>query len=104
MSNQKLKIRVKSYDYTLVDKTVKDIMKIIAGVGNEVRGPIPLPVNVSKMTLNTSPGQDKKAREQFEIRVSKRLIVVICPTPQIVEALEKFEVPGGIDIEVALSS
>jgi small subunit ribosomal protein S10 len=102
MSEQKLKIRLRSYDPALLDKTAKEVVKIIEKVGNKVNGPIPLPLKIEKFTLNTSPHVNKKAREQFEIRTSKRLIIVNHPTPQIIEELDKLNVPGGVDIELKI--
>jgi small subunit ribosomal protein S10 len=102
MSEQKLKIRLRSYDCSLLDKTAKEIVKIVEKIGNKVNGPIPLPLKVEKFTFNTSPHANKKAREQFEIRTSKRLIIVNYPTPQIIEELDKLNVPGGVDIELKI--
>jgi small subunit ribosomal protein S10 len=102
MSEQKLKIRLRSYDPALLDKTAKEVVKVIERVGNKVNGPIPLPLKIEKFTLNTSPHVNKKAREQFEIRTSKRLIIVNYPTPQIIEELDKLNVPGGVDIELKI--
>lgn len=104
MSKQELRICLKSYDRALLDKTAKEVIKVVEKIGNKVNGPIPLPTKIEKFVLNTSPHVDKKAREQFEIRTSKRLIIVTYPTSQVVEELEKLLVPGGVNVEVKLSS
>jgi len=103
MSTQQLKIRLKSYDTSLIDKTTKEVVKIAERIGSLVNGPIPLPVRIERFTLNSSPHVDKKAREQFEIRTLKRLIIINDPTPQIIEALDSLDVPGGVNIEMRVS-
>jgi small subunit ribosomal protein S10 len=82
---QRLEIRLKSYDVHLVDRTARDLVKIAKKSGSTVSGPIFLPLRIEKFTLNTSPHADKKAREQVEIRTSKRLIIINDPTPHLTE-------------------
>jgi small subunit ribosomal protein S10 len=101
-SKQKLRISLKSYDIACLDRAAKEVKKTAQKVGSIVRGPIPMPVRTERFTVNTSPTVDKKAREQFQIRTSKRLIIINDPDPQIVEALDKLSIPGGVSIEMKL--
>lgn len=102
--NQTLEIRLRSYDVSLIDRTATEVVKIAKKSGSVVSGPIFLPMRVEKFTVNTSPHVDKKAREQLEIRTSKRLIIIKEPTSYLTEALDKLEVSGGVKVEVRVSS
>lgn len=101
---QTLEIRLKSYDASLIDKTAREVIKISKKAGSMVNGPIFLPRRVEKFTVNTSPHVDKKAREQFEICTSKRLIIISDPTPHLTESLDRMEVSGAVNIEVKVCS
>ena len=100
--SQKIRIKLKSYDYNLVDKSAEKIVKTVKNTGAVVNGPIPLPTKKEIFTVLRSPHIDKKSREQFETRTHKRLIDILEPTPQTVEALMKLDLASGVDIEIKL--
>ena len=100
--SQKIRIKLKSYDYNLVDKSAEKIVKTVKSTGAVVNGPIPLPTKIEKYTVLRSPHIDKKSREQFESRTHKRLIDIVEPTPQTVEALMKLDLASGVDIEIKI--
>jgi small subunit ribosomal protein S10 len=102
MSNQKIRIRLRAFDNAVLDQATKEIVNTVKRTGAEVSGPIPLPRNIEKFTVNRSPHIDKKSREQFEIRTHKRLITISYPTPQTVEALMKVDLAAGVDVEIKL--
>jgi len=99
---QKIRIRLKAYDYKLLDQSVADIVETAQRTGANVAGPIPLPTRIEKFTVLRSPHVDKKSREQFEIRTHKRLIDILEPTPQTVDALMKLDLSAGVDVEIKL--
>jgi small subunit ribosomal protein S10 len=100
--DQKIRIRLKAYDYHLLDQSVADIVETAKRTGARVSGPIPLPTRKEKFTVLRSPHVDKKSREQFEIRTHKRLIDILEPTPQTVDALMKLDLSAGVDVEIKL--
>ncbi len=102
MNNQKIKIRLKSFDHRSLERATREIVSAVERTGADVSGPIPLPRSISRFTVNRSPHIDKKSREQFEIRTQKRLVIINYPTPQTVEALGKVDLPAGIDVEIKL--
>ena len=102
LSSQKIRIRMKAYDFKLLDQSVGEIVDTALRTGARVRGPIPLPTLIERFTVNRSPHIDKKSREQFEIRTHKRLIDILDPTPQTVDALMKLELAAGVDVEIKL--
>ncbi|MBC8288148.1 MAG: 30S ribosomal protein S10 [Nitrospinaceae bacterium] len=102
MSDQKIKIRLKAYDHKLLDWSVGEIVETTRRTGAKVVGPIPLPTMKNKWTVLRSPHVDKKSREQFEIRTHKRILEILEPTPQTVDALMKLDLSGGVDIEIKL--
>ena len=102
MSDQKIKIRLKAYDHKLLDWSVGEIVETTRRTGAKVVGPIPLPTLKNKWTVLRSPHVDKKSREQFEIRTHKRILEILEPTPQTVDALMKLDLSGGVDIEIKL--
>jgi small subunit ribosomal protein S10 len=102
MATQKIRVCLKSYDYKLLDKSVQEIVDTVKRTGANVAGPIPLPTNVNKFCVLRSPHVDKKSREQFEIRTHKRLIDILEPTQQTVDALMKLDLAAGIDVEIKL--
>ncbi len=104
MAGQKIKIRLKSYDHALVDRSTKDIVRIAHKTGALISGPIPLPTKRHLVTVLRSPHVDKKSREQFEIRTHKRLINIIDSRPQTIDALMKLDLPAGVDVEIKLES
>ncbi len=102
MSDQKIKIKLKAYDHKLLDWSVGEIVETTKRTGARVVGPIPLPTVKNKWTVLRSPHVDKKSREQFEIRTHKRILEILEPTPQTVDALMKLDLSGGVDIEIKL--
>jgi small subunit ribosomal protein S10 len=100
MENEKIRIRLKAYDYRVLDTSTYEIVDTARRTGAQVVGPIPLPTKVAKYTVNRSPHVDKKSREQFEIRTHKRLLDILEPTSQTVDALMKLELPAGVDVEI----
>ena len=102
MSDQKIKIKLKAYDHKLLDRAVAEIVETTRRTGAKVVGPIPLPTMKNKWTVLRSPHVDKKSREQFEIRTHKRILEILEPTPQTVDALMKLDLSGGVDIEIKL--
>ncbi len=102
MNDQKIKIKLKAYDHKLLDWSVSEIVETTRRTGAKVVGPIPLPTVKNKWTVLRSPHVDKKSREQFEIRTHKRILEILEPTPQTVDALMKLDLSGGVDIEIKL--
>ena len=95
---QRIKVRFKAYDYNLLDQTVREIVNAVNRTGAMVDGPIPLPTRRAVVTVLRSPHVDKKSREQFETRVHKRLMYIIDPSPQTMDALMKLDISAGVDI------
>ncbi len=102
MDTQKIRIRLKSYDHRLLDASVVEIVDTAKRTGARVVGPIPLPVRINRFTVLRSPHVDKKSREQFEIRTHKRLVDIMEPTAQTVDALMKLDLAAGVDVEIKL--
>ena len=100
MENQTIRIRLKAFDHRLLDQSTSEIVHTAKRTGAQVRGPIPLPTNIEKYTVLRSPHIDKKSREQFEIRTHKRLLDILEPTQQTIDALMKLELPAGVDVEI----
>ena len=98
--SQKIRIKLKSFDHTLVDKSAEKIVKAVIATGAVVSGPIPLPTKVEKFTVLRSPHVNKKAREQFQLCTYKRLIDIFSSSPKTVDALMKLELPSGVDVEI----
>ena len=102
MTTQKIRVCLKSYDHKLLDKSTAEIVETVRRTGANIAGPIPLPTKVSRYTVLRSPHVDKKSREQFEIRTHKRLLDILDPTQQTVDALMKPELAAGIDGAIKL--
>ncbi len=102
MAKQKIRIRLKSYDHRVLDQSVKQIVDIAEKTGAIIVGPVPLPTQIEKFTVQRSTFTDKDSREQFEIRTHKRLIDVIEPGSKTIENLTKLNLPAGVDIEIKL--
>lgn len=102
MENQKIRIRLKAFDHRLLDKSVKEIVETAKRTGARIKGPIPLPTRINKFCVLRSPHVDKKSREQFEIRTHKRLMDIVEPTQNTVDALMKLDLPAGVDVEIKL--
>ena len=101
--NQKIRIKLRSYDHNLVDKSTEKIVKTVRNSGAVVTGPIPLPTERNVYTVHRSPHVNKKSREQFQLRTHKRLIEIFTPNQKTVDALSKLELPSGVDIQVKLT-
>ncbi len=102
MQNQNIRIKLQAFDYRVLDVSTKEILSTAQRTGASVRGPIPLPNKIEKFTVLRGPHVDKKSREQFEIRTHKRLLDIIDPTPQTVDALMKLDLAAGVDVEIKL--
>ena len=100
MATQRIRIKLKSYDHNLIDKSSERIVRTVKQTGAVVSVPIPLPTRRSIFTVNRSPHVDKKSREQFETRVHKRLIDIFSSTQKTIDALMRLELPAGVDVEV----
>ena len=100
MASQKIRIKLKSYDHSLIDRSAEKIIKTVKSTGAVVSGPIPLPTKKSIYTVLRSPHVDKKSREQFETRAHKRLIDILSTSSKTVDALMKLELPSGVDVEI----
>ena len=102
MDQQSIRIRLKAYDHRVLDQSAKEIVNTAQRTGAQVRGPIPLPTRIEKFTVLRSPFIDKKSREQFEIRTHKRVLDIVDPTQQTVDALMKLDLAAGVDVEIKL--
>ena len=102
MAGQKIRIRLKAYDHRILDQSVSEIVDTATRTGARVVGPIPLPTVLNKFTVLRSPHVDKKSREQFEIRTHKRLLDILDPTPETIDALMKLDLSAGVDVEIKL--
>ncbi len=102
MAGQKIRIRLKAYDHRILDQSVSEIVDTAIRTGARVAGPIPLPTVLNKFTVLRSPHVDKKSREQFEIRTHKRLLDIVEPTPETIDALMKLDLSAGVDVEIKL--
>jgi small subunit ribosomal protein S10 len=102
MAGQKIRIRLKAYDHRILDQSVGEIVETAKRTGARIAGPIPLPTVLNKFTVLRSPHVDKKSREQFEIRTHKRLLDILEPTPETIDALMKLDLSAGVDVEIKL--
>jgi len=102
MDQQSIRIRLKAYDHRVLDQSAREIVSTAQRTGAQVRGPIPLPTRIEKFTVLRSPHIDKKSREQFEIRTHKRVLDIVEPTQQTVDALMKLDLAAGVDVEIKL--
>ena len=102
MENQDIRIRLRAYDSKLLDASASEIINTAKRTGAKVRGPIPLPTRNEKFTVNRSPHVDKKSRDQLEIRTHKRLLDIVEPTPQTVDALMKLDLSAGVEVEIKI--
>ncbi|MEK7508223.1 MAG: 30S ribosomal protein S10 [Patescibacteria group bacterium] len=99
---QKVRLRIKSYDHKLIDNSAKQIIEAAERNDAKIVGPIPLPTEIKKYTVNRSTFVHKDSREQFELRVHKRLVEILNPTPKIIESLSNLSLPAGVDIEIKI--
>ena len=102
INSQKIRIRLKAYDHRLLDQSTKEIVDTAKRTGARIAGPIPLPTSINKYCVLRSPHVDKKSREQFEIRTHKRLLDILEPTQQTIDALMKLDLAAGVDVEIKL--
>ncbi len=102
MENQNIRIRLKAYDHRVLDQSASEIVSTARRTGAQVCGPIPLPTRIERFTVLRGPHIDKKSREQFEIRTHKRVLDIVDPTPQTVDALMKLDLAAGVDVEIKL--
>ena len=102
MESQNIRIRLRAYDSKLLDTSTSEIVNTANRTGAKVKGPIPLPTRIEKFTVNKSPHIDKKSRDQFEIRTHNRLLDIIDPTPQTVDALMKFDLSAGVEVDIKI--
>ena len=102
MDQQNIRIRLKAFDHRVLDQSANEILNTAKRTGAQVRGPIPLPTRIERFTVLRSPHIDKKSREQFVIRTLKRVLDIIDPTPQTVDALMKLDLAAGVNVEIKL--
>lgn len=102
MNNQRIKIKLKSFDHRSLERATNEIISAVKRTGADVSGPIPLPRCIERFTVIRGPHVDKKSREQFEIRNQKRLVYINRPTPQTVDSLRKVDISAGVDVEIEL--
>lgn len=100
MLRERIRIRLKAYDYRILDQSTSEIVDTARRTGAQIAGPIPLPTVINRYTVLRSPHVDKKSREQFEIRTHKRLLDLLEPTQQTMDALMKLDLPAGVDVEI----
>ena len=100
MDTQNIRIRLRAFDHRVLDQSVQEIVGTAKRTGARVRGPIPLPTRLERFTVLRSPHIDKKSREQFEVRTHKRLLDIVDPTPQTVDAWMKLDLAAGVDVEI----
>jgi small subunit ribosomal protein S10 len=104
MDSQNIRIRLKAFDHRILDNSTREIVNTAKRTGAEVRGPIPLPTRIEKFTVLRGPHVNKKSRDQFEIRTHKRMLDIVDPTPQTVDALMKLDLASGVDVEIKVQS
>jgi small subunit ribosomal protein S10 len=102
LNNQKIRIRLRAYDHKLLDRSAQEIVDTAKRTGARVAGPVPLPTTINRTCVLRSPHVDKKSREHFEIRTHKRLLDILDPTQQTVDALMKLDLSAGVDVEIKL--
>ncbi len=102
MANERIRIRLKAYDHKMLDESLKEIVATAKRTGAKISGPILLPTKIRKYTVLRSTNIDKKSREQFEMRIHKRIVDILEPLPQTIDALMKLNLPAGVDVEIKL--
>ena len=101
-SSQKIRIRLKAYDHDIVDQSTQKIVDTVLRTQAKIKGPVPLPTEKHRYTVVRSPHKDKDSREHFEMRIHKRLIDIVEPSPKTVDSLQRLELPAGVDIEIKI--
>ena len=102
MDSQNIRIRLKAFDHRILDQSTHEIVNTARRTGAKIRGPIPLPTSLNRFTVLKGPHVDKKSREQFEMRTHKRVLDILEPTPQTVDALMKLDLASGVDVEIKI--
>lgn len=102
-TKQKIRIRLKAFDYRLIDKSTREIVETAKRTGAQIKGPIPLPTRIERFTILISPHADKDARDQYEIRTHKRLIDIVAPTDKTIDALMKLDLAAGVDVQISIN-
>jgi ribosomal protein S10 len=102
-TNQNIRIRLKAFDHRLIDNSAREIVETAQRTGAQVRGPVPLPTKMERFTVLISPHVNKNARDQYELRIHKRLMDILEPTDKTVDALMKLELPAGVDVQIKLN-
>lgn len=102
MDGQRIRIRLRGYDHSVLDQALTEIVETGRRTGARVVGPVPLPTRIERYTVNRSPHVDKKSMEQFEIRTHKRLLDIVNPTAKTVDELKKLNLPAGVDITIKI--
>ena len=102
MDSQNIRIRLKAFDHRVLDQSTQEIVNTAKRTGAQVRGPLPLPPRIEKVTVLRSPHIDKKSRAQFEVRTHKRLLDIVDPTPQTVDALMKLDLSAGVEVDIKI--
>ena len=102
-NKQQIKIKLKSYDYKLIDNSTKEIVEAAKKTGSIIKGPIPIPTDIQRFTILTSPHADKNARDQYEIRTHKRLIIIGDTTEKTIDSLMKLDLSAGVDVQISVS-
>jgi small subunit ribosomal protein S10 len=100
MASDRIRVRLRGFDVELIDQSSRAIVQTVSKAGAKVAGPIPLPTRINKYTVLRSPHVNKKSREQFEMRTHKRLIDILDPTSDVMDALMRLELPAGVDVEI----
>jgi small subunit ribosomal protein S10 len=101
-TNQNIKIRLKSFDHRIIDVSTKEIVETAKRTGAQIKGPVPLPIRKERFTVLTSPHVNKDARDQYEIRTHKRLVIIVSPTDKTVDALMRLDLAAGVDVQISL--
>ena len=101
-TSQNIRIRLKAFDHKLIDTSAREIVETARRTGATVRGPVPLPTKIERFTVLVSPHGDKDARDQYEMRVHKRLVDIYEPTPKTIESLTNLNLPAGVDVEIKM--
>ena len=102
MDSQNIRIRLKAFDHRILDQSTSEIVNTARRTGAKIRGPIPLPTSLNRFTVLRGPHVDKKSREQFEMRTHKRVLDIVDPTPQTVDALMKLDLAAGVDVQISV--
>jgi small subunit ribosomal protein S10 len=101
-TGQRIRVRLRAYDHEVIDQSTKKIVETVLRTNAQVRGPVPLPTDRRRFCVIRSPFKDKDSREHFEMRVHKRLVDIVDPTPKTVDALQRLDLPAGVDIEIKI--